>query len=230
MTQADLRHPASRPAQTEAELLRHLALEGRAASGRPGPARIAVIGEFNSGKTSLINSLIGAPLLPASATAHTPCVTVVGYAAKSSLSAEMQGRTRRPLTWEQLEHPPGGDMRRLHVGVPIPTLAGLRMLDTPGLGLGDESAEASTLQSCRGADLVIWCTPAFQAWKNSEAMLWLKLPASLRTRGVLAVTFADDIPSDDAARRLMARLRADAGAHFRDIFLMATYTGSITAS
>ena len=221
MTQADNRLATARPKKTDGTQLRRLALDARADSERRGPARIVVIGEFNSGKTALVNALIGTPVLPTSVTDHTPCVTVVAYTAKPSLSAEMAGGKRRRLAWEHLEHPPGGDTRRLHVGVPIRTLAGLQILDTPGLGLGDETAEAQTLRSCRGADLVIWCTPAFQAWKNSEATLWLELPASVRAHGVLAVTFTDEIASDDDARRLMSRLRNDAGEHFRDIILMA---------
>ena len=227
MTQTDTRIATGRPAKTDGALLRRLALEARADSGRRGPARIAVIGEFNSGKTALVNALIGTSVLPTSVTAHTPCITVVAYASKPSLSAEMAGGKRRRLAWEHLEHPPDGDTRRLHVGVPMRTLAGLRVLDTPGLGLGDETAEARTLRCCRGADLVIWCTPAFQAWKYSEAALWLGLPASVRAHGVLAVTFTDDIPSDDAARRLMTRLRTDAGEHFRDIILMAGPSESV---
>lgn len=221
MTEANAGHAADQPAETDAALLHRLARKARADSGRRGPARIAVIGEFNSGKTALVNALIGTPVLQTSVIAHTPCVTVVAYAGKPSLSAEMPGRKRMPLAWEHIDQPPGDDTRRLHVGFPARTLVGLRVVDTPGLGLGDEAAEARTLRSCYGADLVIWCTPAFQAWKNSEAMLWLGLPARVRAHGVLAVTFADEIPSPDAARRLMTRLHADAGPHFRDIVLIA---------
>ncbi len=45
-----------------------------------------MIGEFNSGKTALVNALLGAPVLPASFTTHTAYPTVVGFAAKPSLA------------------------------------------------------------------------------------------------------------------------------------------------
>ena len=48
------------------------------------PVRIAVIGEFNSGKTSLVNSLLGASLLPTSFTTHTAYPTLVRFAVKPS--------------------------------------------------------------------------------------------------------------------------------------------------
>ena len=44
---------------------------------------------------------------------------------------------------------------------------------------------------CRNADLVLWCTSALQAWKASERDFWLSLPARVRDKGVLVLTFGD---------------------------------------
>jgi GTPase Era involved in 16S rRNA processing len=187
------------------------------ASARQRAARFVVLGEFNSGKTSLVNSLVGAPLLPASFTTHTAYPTVVGFAAKPSLRAEVAGRRRVPFAWERIDGAPAQDIVRLHVGVPLDRLKTVRVIDTPGLGLGDESREARTLRACRGAETVIWCTPAMQAWKASELRVWLGLSKTLRQRGVLAVTFMDQIRTKSDANRLLARLRAEAGPLFRKI-------------
>ncbi len=56
-----------------------------------------------------------------------------------------------------------------------------------------------------------------QAWKASELRAWLALPRAVRQRGVLAVTFMDALRSSGDAGRLLARLHADAGPHFRRI-------------
>lgn len=187
------------------------------AASKQRPERIVVLGEFNSGKTSLVNSLIGAPLLPATFTTHTAYPTVVGFAAKPSLRAEVADRKRVPFAWNHIDGAPTQGILRLHVGVPLDRLKTLRAIDTPGLGLGDGNREARALRACRGADIVIWCTPAMQAWKASELRVWLSLSKTLRRRGVLAVTFMDQIPSTSDASRLLARLHADAGPHFRKI-------------
>ena len=195
---------------------------------RPRPQRIVVIGEFNSGKTSLVNALLGAPVLPTSFTRHTAYPTVVGFAARPSLRAELAGRKRIAVAWNSIDSAPAQHICRLHVGMPLDRLRTLRATDTPGLGLGDEQDEARTLRACRGADTVIWCTPAMQAWKASELRSWLSLPKAVRQRGVLAVTFMDALPSQKDAGRLLARLHADAGPLFRRIVTCSAH--SILAS
>jgi hypothetical protein len=190
---------------------------------RPRPARVVVIGEFNSGKTSLVNALLGAPVLPTSFTRHTAYPTVVGFAARPWLRAELAGRRRVAVGWHSIDGAPARHIRRLHVGMPLDRLRTLRATDTPGLGLGDEDGEACTLKACRGADTVVWCTPAMQAWKASELRGWLALPEAVRRRGVLAVTFMDALPSSGDAGRLLARLHADAGPHFRRIVTLSAH-------
>jgi GTPase Era involved in 16S rRNA processing len=179
--------------------------------------RVAVIGEFNSGKTSLINGLVGASVLPASFITHTAYPTVVRFSPRPSLSAEIAKRRRVPVAWDELDGAPSCHIHRLHVGMPLDRLRTLRAIDTPGLDLADDVLAARTLRLCRSADAVIWCTPAMQAWKASEQQAWLALPKAVRARGILAVTFMDALRSPRDAGRLMARLDADASPLFRKI-------------
>jgi len=185
-----------------------------AAVVRSRPLRVVVIGEFNSGKTTLVNALLGACVLPTSFTTHTAYQTVVRFAARPSLRAEIAQRRRIPFDWDGLDGAPARHICRLHVGMPLDPLRTLRAVDTPGLGLGDECLDARTLRSCRSADVVIWCTPAMQAWKASEQRAWLSLPRAVRQRGILAVTFMDQLRSPSDASRLLARLSADAAPLF----------------
>jgi hypothetical protein len=188
---------------------------------RPRVVRICVLGEFNSGKTTLINALLGAPVLPASFITHTPYLTVVGFAPRPRLSAEVAGRKRVAFAWEDLDAAASHHIHRLHVGMPLERLRTLNAIDTPGLGLGDPVREERTLRACRNVDLVIWCTPAMQAWKASEQNVWMSLPLSVRRRGILAVTFMDALNTPSDAGRLMARLRLHAGDQFRRIVTTA---------
>ena len=178
---------------------------------------MAVIGEFNSGKTTLVNALAGARVLPSSFTTHTAYPTVLKFARRPSLAAEIALRKRVPFDWEQLDEPPLRHIHRLHVGMPLDRLRSVRVVDTPGFDLCDELLRARALRACRRADTVIWCTPAMQAWKASEHQTWLALPKSVRRRGILAVTFVDLLRSQSDAARLMARLHAEAGGLFRRI-------------
>jgi hypothetical protein len=195
-----------------------------ARSNRARRARIVVVGEFNSGKTTVVNALVGAPVLTPSCIAHTTHPTVVAYAAKSSLTAEGANRRRTPVAWDRLDDAAPGDIRRLHVGAPMECLKQFSVVDTPGLGFADSESDRRSLQACRGADVVIWCTPAMQAWKASEEKAWLALPKTVRARGVLAVTFADEIVSQSDVDRLLERLRTEAGPYFRMVVMACDCT------
>lgn len=190
-----------------------------ALSNRSRRARIVVVGEFNSGKTALVNALVGAPVLTPSSIVHTVHPTVVGYAARPSLTAETAGRKRTPVAWDRIPDFALDGIRRLHVGAPLERLKRFSVVDTPGLGFADNESDRRSLQACRRADAVIWCTPAMQAWKASEEKAWLTLPASVRVRGILAVTFGDEIASRADVDRLMERLRAEAGPYFRTVVM-----------
>lgn len=207
----------------------HAAFDGALAMGNPavpadarsrrqGRTRIVVVGEFNSGKTTLVNALVGAPVLTPSVITRTVHPTVVAFAARPSLSAETADRRRTPVAGDRLDDGAPDDVRRLHVGVPLERLKQFSVVDTPGLGLAGENDRRS-LQACRYADTVIWCTPAMQAWKASEERAWLALSERVRARGFLAVTFADEIASPSDVSRLMERLRTEAGPYFRKVAL-----------
>ena len=58
-----------------------------------------------------------------------------------------------------------------------------------------------------------------QAWKASEERAWLALSERVRMRGILAVTFTDEIASPSDVSRLMERLKAEAGPYFRKVVL-----------
>jgi GTPase Era involved in 16S rRNA processing len=192
---------------------------GDAEAKRRTPTRIVLVGEFNSGKTSLVNALLGSPVLSASFVTRTRHPTVVAFAAKPSFSAEIAGRRRIRLACDRLDQEPPQDTRWLHVGLPLERLRSLRVVDTPGLGSGEEDIERRTLGICRQADTVVWCTPAMQAWKASEERAWLTLPERVRERGILAVTFEDAITLPADSGRLLARLEAEAASYFGRVVL-----------
>jgi Dynamin family len=182
--------------------------------------RIVVVGEFNSGKTALVNALLGAPVLTPSVVTPTMHPTVVSFAGRPSLTAETADRRRTPVASGRLgDEATDQSVRRLHVGVPLACLKRFSVVDTPGLGLADGESDRRSLQACRHADTVIWCTPAMQAWKASEERAWLALSKRVRMRGILAVTFTDEIASPSDVGRLMERLKAEAGPYFQKVAL-----------
>ena len=188
------------------------------------PWRVVVIGEFNAGKTTLINALLGEALLPTSVLANTRLVTVVSFAARARMLLECFDRTRATIDRAMLARPAAQVARRLHIGLPHAALKTLCLIDTPGLAAGDAAIEHHIHRALSRADVVVWCTPAMQAWKATEQTIWLGLPERIRSKGILAITFADAIDSSDDAARLIARLNAEAGPYFTGIARMPGVT------
>lgn len=188
---------------------------------RAGLPRIVVMGEFNAGKSSLVNVLLGCAALPAGIAQRTTLPVLVGHGVRPSLTAELRDRRRIPAAWDALHRLAPHDVQQLRLRLPLPQLETFDIVDTPGLASGLDHLDETAARACRRADVVVWCTPAPQAWKASEQRAWLALPPRLRHTSVLAVTYKDAIACESDALRLMARLQMQAGGHFRYIALLS---------
>lgn len=115
------------------------ALVERLAEGR---FYVACIGQFKRGKSTLLNALVGQPLLPAGIVPITTAVTVLRW------GSELRARVRLERDWHEIavgdlaayvseEQNPGNrkGVSLVEVFVPSPLLAhGMCLVDTPGVG------------------------------------------------------------------------------------------------
>ena len=182
---------------------------------------IAVTGESRSGKSSLINALLGARVLP-TGVGDGVCPTVlISYAAKRSLTVEHNNHRRVAVDWASAARMPLHSIRRLRLGLPNDLLKSTRLVETPGFATGCEDVDQRALGACRRVDAGIWCTPAMQAWKASERDAWVSLSKRMRARSILAITYMDAIPSQRDRERLRARILAEAAAYFGKVVMIA---------
>ncbi len=147
-------------------------LHGRLAERR---LRVLVAGEAKRGKSTLVNALLGRPLLPMGVTPLTAVVTTVRYGKDESATAVFRtGRTESfPLTkLDDLvtERSNPGNRRGLAsvtVVVDAPVLArGVELVDTPGTGsvYAHNTAEAeAALETMDAAVLVLTADPPVSA-------------------------------------------------------------------
>jgi Dynamin family len=187
---------------------------GRIARAACRPLRLAILGESNSGKSSLANLLAGEATLPAMPIANTRLPTLLRYAPAAFACALYPGGARRTLSGSA-KLPPG-PMIRVEVGLPIETLKRIEILDFPGSA--NPLYPTDLLDVLRhGIDAAVWATVATQAWRETERIAWLALPKRVRSCGLLAVTHCDLIATEEDFRRLRARLKADAGPYFQEM-------------
>jgi len=182
------------------------------------PLRIAIVGEFNSGKSSLANLLLGIEGLPTAVISSTQIPTLLYHSVRPQVF--VVDRNDRRTEVRDITSIPKTSVRRLEVGLPSPRLLGVEILDLPGLadprferGMGDLMLET--------AHVLLWCTASTQAWKESERLAWEILPAPLRRYALLVVTHSDLVNDAKDTHKLLRRLRMEAGA-FRDILLVST--------
>ena len=132
--------------------------------------RIALMGEFSAGKSTLSNMLIGERVLPTQVTAtQLPPVWIThGTGEPYLVTRDGVGEPIDPahLTGVSVEDTA---YVRLYSGADILTHCDL--IDMPGIS--DPNMDPEVWESViQHADGVIWCTHATQAWRQSEAAVW----------------------------------------------------------
>ena len=193
------------------------------------PLRIGILGEANSGKSSLANLLAGVPVLPVPSMAHARVPVLLTYAPKPATAAVHKNgeRTTFPLlqdvaqTIAALQNSAAmsdllagksirsGGLKFLETGLPSDILRSTEILYLPA---------GHTVLPGYGVDAAIWTTVATQAWRESERAHWAKLPQSVRSRSLLAVTFCDLVADREInLKRLQARLETSAKPYFQGI-------------
>jgi Dynamin family len=177
--------------------------------------RLIVLGEGNAGKTSLVNLLLDQTLLPVSVLANTRRPLVLRFA-QSFVVTAVTPLGRLDLGHGDIEPQHGSSLQRFEVGLPNPRLASFDLVDTPALST---SVQLDPLQ-LGAADLLLWCTVATQAWKESERRLWMTIGKRHHRRAILVATHIDNLRSDDDRNKIRARLTAETADCFASIALV----------
>lgn len=178
------------------------------------PLRLAICGESNSGKSSLANLLGRIESLPTAAISNTRIPTLIYFAREPQIWVVHGAPGQRARVRADPKALPRS-IFRLEVGLPSARLRTVEILDCPGLT--DQINLAP-----HAVDAALWCTVSIQAWKESERVAWGRLPARLRSCGLLVATHADLLADDRDRDKLLARLRRECGSMFRDMILVAT--------
>lgn len=67
------------------------------------------------------------------------------------------------------------------------------------------------------ADGLIWCTPATQAWRQSEAAVWEEMPERLRDHAILLITRFDKLTTQRDRVRVINRVSREVDGGFRAV-------------
>jgi small GTP-binding protein len=145
------------------------------AADRARPLRLAIVGEFNAGKSTFINALIGADVaptgvLPTTATLHHLRWAPDPIARISFLLGHEPPERIVPLgdlraTLGLLD---AQTIRKVELLMPLAFLVRVEILDTPGFNAPEPRHTRVALSAFEEADAAIWLLDATQTIKKSE--------------------------------------------------------------
>ena len=148
---------------------------------------VVVIGEFNAGKSSFINALLGDDLLPVGVTPTTEAIEVIKY---------NETVNRKPVTRDGLRE-------WAHPGTGAP---GVAIVDTPGTGSVFQRHEDTAKAFLHRSDLIIFLLSAKRALADTER-LYLQMARDYGKKIILVINQVDLLAPQEQAdvRRFVER-------------------------
>ncbi|MEP6068301.1 MAG: hypothetical protein ABJ246_20875 [Paracoccaceae bacterium] len=186
---------------------------------KPKKPVIALMGEFSAGKSTLANLLLEQNASPVQVTA-TQLPPVWYSQGLPNAERVCQSGMHEPLPlkdWSQVQ-PENTEM--VSVTSEADFLGACDLIDMPGTS-DPNMAPDIWERFLPKVDCVIWCTPANQAWRQSEAALWEMVPPKLWDNSLLLLTRMDKMLTDRDRSRVLLRVRREADSLFRDVLPIA---------
>jgi len=175
------------------------------------PVRVALLGPAGSGKSALVNLLLGDPVLPERSSARI--IEIVPGDTFLAEASYADGRLEAP---EDDELADVENAERLLIAAPHSILQSIALIEA-------RSDDGEAVAEVTGrADIVLWCSPLFG---RAEREIWAELQDSFRDHAFLVLTKADKLARKNRLADTLLELADVARTDFAGLFPLATLQG-----
>lgn len=173
---------------------------------------VVIIGEFNAGKSTFVNALLGDELLPMGITPTTETIEFIRYGETTN---------RKPTTLQD------GIRQWIH---PNTGAQGVAIIDTPGTGSVFQKHERIAKEFLHRSDLVIFVISAKRAFAETER-LYLELAKNYGKKIILVVNQIDLLePGEQAEVRRFIERQAEELLDLRPLIFMVSAKKGLAAA
>jgi GTPase SAR1 family protein len=176
-------------------------------TGGPRRPRIALMGEFSAGKSTLANLMIGSDPLPVQVIATQLPPVWIQYGDKDPVVVDLEGN-EKPCEITNLHAAMDDRTAYIRINAREDILRICDIIDMPGISDPNMSSEVWE-RVMPLADGVVWCTPSTQAWRQSEAAVWEQVSEAVRAQSILLLTRYDMLLTPRDKRKVLKRVQAE---------------------
>ncbi|HJL18687.1 MAG TPA: dynamin family protein [Sandaracinaceae bacterium LLY-WYZ-13_1] len=170
---------------------------------------LVVLGEFNHGKTTFVNALLGAPVLPTGVTPTTAVIHHVVHGETPHARAVAESNEHDVPVEQVADYVVGGkaaeeEVRYLQVDYPASILeGGVILVDTPGVNDLNSTRAEITYSYLPKADAILFLLDAGQILKESErAFIANKLLTQSKDKVLFVINKIDLLDDEEKAEAL----------------------------
>lgn len=166
------------------------------------PMKVAITGQFSSGKSTFLNALISKDILPTGVTPVTSKVNYIRYGDRVSLRVTYKDGRDEDFPLKEIakftdQREDVEDIEHLTLFSPYPILKDITFVDTPGLNSQSESDTEVTDKVLKEVDGIIWLTLIDNAGKRSEEKVLDKYLKLYKNKSLCVLNQKDKFDNED---------------------------------
>ncbi len=178
--------------------------------------RLALMGEFSSGKSTLSNMLLGCAPLPVKITATRLPPVWISYGEESAFRVDLDGNETQ-LDIEEIPNIQLEETKLIKLFLKADALELCDLIDMPGIS--DPNMSSSVWENAVSeVDCVVWCTHATQAWRQSEAAAWELVRSKTNGNNLIIISQFDKLRTERDRSRVLERVCKETDGLFKGVF------------